>query len=170
MKRRLAINVPASILQRPDFVSAIRRHFPKAADFPGLIAEITEDEAISNLQAAHDTAVQLRLYNVFVSIDDFGSQFSTLDRLTELPFVELKLDRRFVSGCSHDQNKLAMCGAVIELARRFKVATVAEGIETREDLRSIIDLGYDMAQGYVYAKPMPADEFRRFIRTHLTSR
>ncbi len=76
MTNRLAINVPASVLQRPDFVAHLRKHLPNDPRFPGLIVEITEDEAISDPELAREVAVQLKLYNVHVSIDDFGSGYS----------------------------------------------------------------------------------------------
>ena len=79
--------------------------------------------------------MQLKLYNVHVSIDDFGSGYSSLSRLKELPFAEIKLDRSFVMGCATDQDKRAMCEAVVDLARRFDITSVAEGVETQEDLR-----------------------------------
>ena len=101
-KKRLAINVPVSVLQSTDFIANVRRHLPAHPEFPGLIVEITEDEAISDPELAREIAIQLRLYNVHVSIDDFGVGHSSLARLGELPFAELKLDRSYVDGCSTD--------------------------------------------------------------------
>jgi EAL domain-containing protein (putative c-di-GMP-specific phosphodiesterase class I)/ActR/RegA family two-component response regulator len=159
MTNRLAINVPASVLQRPDFVAHLRKHLPNDPRFPGLIVEITEDEAISDPELAREVAVQLKLYNVHVSIDDFGSGYSSLARLKELPFAEVKLDRSFVSGCAHDKTKRAMCEAVVDLARRFGITSVAEGVETTEDLQVLVETGYDVAQGFLFARPMVSDDF-----------
>ncbi len=159
MTNRLAINVPASVLQRPDFVSNLRKHLPVHPKFPGLIVEITEDEAISDPDLAREIAVQLKLYNVHVSIDDFGSGFSSLARLNELPFAEIKLDRSFVHGCANDDKKRDMCRAVADLARRFAISSVAEGVETKDDLQVLMELGYDVAQGFLFAKPMRSDDF-----------
>jgi EAL domain-containing protein (putative c-di-GMP-specific phosphodiesterase class I)/CheY-like chemotaxis protein len=159
MTDRLAINVPASVLQRPDFVAHLRKHLPDDPRFPGLIVEITEDEAISDPELAREVAVQLKLYNVHVSIDDFGSGYSSLARLKELPFAEVKVDRSFVNGCARDATKRAMCEAVVDLARRFKITAVAEGVETNEDLQVLVDAGYDAAQGFLFARPMVSDDF-----------
>jgi EAL domain-containing protein (putative c-di-GMP-specific phosphodiesterase class I)/ActR/RegA family two-component response regulator len=159
MTNRLAINVPASVLQRPDFVSHLRKHLPHDPRFPGLIVEITEDEAINDPELAREVAVQLKLYNVHVSIDDFGSGYSSLARLKELPFAEVKLDRSFVNGCAHDRTKRAMCEAVVELAQRFHITSVAEGVETAEDLHVLTEIGYDVAQGYLFARPMVREDF-----------
>jgi EAL domain-containing protein (putative c-di-GMP-specific phosphodiesterase class I) len=165
MTNRLAVNVPASVLQRPDFVAHLRRHLPNHPRFPGLIVEITEDEAISDPELAREVAVQLKLYNVHVSIDDFGSGYSSLARLKELPFAEVKLDRSFVSGCSQDRTKRAMCEAVVDLARRFHITSVAEGVETTDDLQVLVDVGYDVAQGFLFARPMVSDDFIKLIET-----
>lgn len=161
----LAINVPASVLQRPDFVSNLRNHLPKHPKFPGLIVEITEDEAISDPDLAREIAIQLRLYGVHVSIDDFGSGHSSLSRLQELPFKEIKLDRSFVHGCAGDERKRRMCEAVIQLARRFDIVSVAEGIETAADLGVLMDLGYRVGQGYLFAKPMNSTDFLDLVIT-----
>lgn len=170
MTNRLAINVPASVLQRPDFVSHLRRHLPNDPRFPGLIVEITEDEAISDPELAREVAVQLKLYNVHVSIDDFGSGYSSLSRLKELPFAEVKLDRSFVNGCAHDPTKRAMCEAVVDLARRFDITAVAEGVETSEDLQVLVDVGYDVAQGFLFARPMVSDDFIDLITSRAINR
>ena len=161
--KRLAINVPASILQSADFVSKVRRHLPTHAQFPGLIVEVTEDEAISDPELAREIAIQLQLYNIHVSIDDFGAGHSLFARLNELPFAELKLDRSFVDGCSADERKRSMCRTVVDLAHRSRLMAVAEGVESDEDLQTLIGMGYDMAQGYFFAKPMKSEEFVQFF-------
>jgi EAL domain-containing protein (putative c-di-GMP-specific phosphodiesterase class I) len=170
MTSRLAINVPASVLQRPDFVAHLRRHLPDDPRFPGLIVEITEDEAISDPELAREVAVQLKLYNVHVSIDDFGSGYSSLARLKELPFAEVKLDRSFVTGCAHDKTKRAMCEAVVDLARRFNITSVAEGVETQEDLHVLEEVGYDVAQGFLFAGPMVSSEFIDLITSRAVNK
>ena len=156
---RLAINVPASILQQPEFVSNLRSHLPKNQNFPGLIVEITEDEAISDPELAREIAIQLKLYGVHVSIDDFGSGYSSIGRLKELPFSEIKLDRSFVLGCAIDREKRQMCESVVGLARRFDIVSVAEGIENDADLKVLVDMGYQVGQGFLFARPMPSAAF-----------
>ncbi|MBL8833037.1 MAG: EAL domain-containing response regulator [Rhodospirillales bacterium] len=156
---RLSVNVPASILQTPDFVANFRRHLPSGIAFPGLIVEITETETLHDPDLARETAVQLRLYDLHVSVDDFGTGYSTLSRLDELPFAELKLDRGYVNGCASDSGKRETCRSVVELAHRFGISTVAEGVETAEDLAVLDELGCDIAQGYYFAKPSEIDAF-----------
>ncbi len=159
MTNRLAINVPASVLQRPGFVANLREHLPQHPKFPGLIVEITEDEAISDPELAREIAVQLKLYDVYVSIDDFGAGYSSLERLNELPFAEIKLDRSYVQGCANDQRRREMCQMVKDLASRFGIVAVAEGVEEKDDLRVLMEIGYDVAQGFLFAKPMESSSF-----------
>jgi EAL domain-containing protein (putative c-di-GMP-specific phosphodiesterase class I) len=170
MVSRLAINVPASVLQRPEFVSKLRRDAPKDPRFPGLIVEITEDEAIRDPELAREIAVQLKLYNVHVSIDDFGSGYSSLSRMSELPFAEIKVDRSFVNGCSQNAAKLAMVKAVADLAKQFNISSVAEGIEFPEDLKVVTDLGYQLGQGFIFARPMPRTDFYKLIASRAVRR
>jgi EAL domain-containing protein (putative c-di-GMP-specific phosphodiesterase class I) len=107
---------------------------------------------------------------VHVSIDDFGSGYSSLARLKELPFAEVKLDRSFVIGCAHDKTKRAMCEAVVDLAHRFNIISVAEGVENAEDLQVLVEIGYDVAQGYLFARPMVSGDFINLLTSRAVYR
>ena len=165
MNKKLAVNIPASVLQDASFVRSLWHHLPKTKNFPGLIAEITEDEAIHDPDLAPEVAVQLQLYGVEVAIDDFGAGFSGIARLKQLPFTELKLDRKFVNGCANNDDNRAMCKAVHELAKRFKVTAVAEGVDNTDDLRVLKEIGFPVAQGFLFSKPMPVDRFVTLIQS-----
>jgi EAL domain-containing protein (putative c-di-GMP-specific phosphodiesterase class I)/FixJ family two-component response regulator len=160
---KLSVNVPVSVALVPDFISFVRSALPVDSRFPGLIIEITEDEIIQDRAWVHEVATQLKLYNISISIDDFGSAYSSLSRLHDLPFSELKLDRSFVSGCSANPLKLGLCRTVVDLARHVGASVCAEGVEEPEDLQSLIELGCDIAQGFLFARPMPADEFAAIL-------
>jgi EAL domain-containing protein (putative c-di-GMP-specific phosphodiesterase class I) len=162
---KLSINVPASILCAPGFVDFIRNALPAHPKFPGLIVEVTEDEAIRDMAWIYEIATQLRLYNIWISIDDFGSAYASLSRIKDLPFREIKLDKGFVANCATDSLKRGLCQTVSELAHCFGASVCAEGVETLEDLRCLVDLGFDTAQGIVFARPMPAKLFVEFIAT-----
>jgi hypothetical protein len=94
-----------SVLNAPSFIAFVRALLPTDPRFPGLIIEVTEDEIIRDPQWAREIATQLRLYNVGISIDDFGSAYASLSRLNDLPFNEVKIDRSFVSGCHANKLK-----------------------------------------------------------------
>jgi EAL domain-containing protein (putative c-di-GMP-specific phosphodiesterase class I) len=108
---------------------------------------------------------QLKLHNTTISIDDFGSAHSSLARVKDLPFSEIKLDRSFVTGCASDPLKRGLCQTVVDLAHRFQASTCAEGIETIEDLRCLVSIGFDSGQGYLFAKPMPMDDFLNSLQS-----
>lgn len=156
---KMAVNMPASVVLKPDFVMKLRTFLPKEKSFPGLIIEVTEDEVLREAKEIFEVGLQLQLLGVDLSIDDFGTANASLARLRDLPCAELKLDRSFVSGCSSDERKRAICQTVIGLAKRFNASVCAEGVETREDLVALIAMGFDTAQGYLFAKPLPLAEF-----------
>jgi EAL domain-containing protein (putative c-di-GMP-specific phosphodiesterase class I)/ActR/RegA family two-component response regulator len=159
MLLKLSINLPVSVINAPDFMSTLREQLPTDPRFPGLVIEVTEDETISDPDWIFQVSTQLKLYDVRISIDDFGTAHSSLSRLLELPSVELKLDRSFVSNCASDRLKNALCQTVVDLAHRVGSQVCAEGVETAEDLEAIIQMGCDTAQGYIFAKPMPRETF-----------
>ena len=160
---KFAINVPASVLGASGFVDEVRRAIPYNESFPGLIIEITEDEIIADPKGIGEVMTQLRLYNTTISIDDFGSAHSSLSRVKDLPFGEIKLDRSFVTGCAFDPLKRGLCQTVADMAHRFEASTCAEGIETIDDLRCIVGLGFDIGQGFLFAKPMPRNDFLKSL-------
>jgi EAL domain-containing protein (putative c-di-GMP-specific phosphodiesterase class I) len=155
---KLAVNMPASVILASDFVNLVRQHLPAAADFPGLIIEVTEDEVIREPELIREIATQLKLYKVWISIDDFGSGYASLSRLKDLPFVEVKIDRSFVDSCASNQLKHGLCQTIVDLAHRFGASVCAEGVESAQDLRSLVNMGCNAAQGFLFAKPMPADQ------------
>jgi EAL domain-containing protein (putative c-di-GMP-specific phosphodiesterase class I) len=88
--------------------------------------------------------------------------------LLELPCVELKLDRSFVANCSIDPQKQTLCRTVIDLAHQFNASVCAEGVETANDLRALMAMGCDMAQGFLFAKPMTLDAFAKTLTAQPT--
>ena len=159
MPLKLSINLPVSVINAPDFMSGLREQLPTDTQFPGLIIEVTEDEVIRDLQWIREVSTQLKLYDVGISIDDFGTAHSSLSRLLELPCVELKLDRSFVANCAFEPLKYAVCQTVVDLAHRVGSRVCAEGVEKVEDLMAVIRMGCDTAQGYIFAKAMPPGSF-----------
>jgi EAL domain-containing protein (putative c-di-GMP-specific phosphodiesterase class I)/CheY-like chemotaxis protein len=161
---KLAINVPLSTLQSPSFVELIRSALPKKPNFPGLIVEVTEGEALLDPSGLREIAMQLKLYGVGISIDDFGTAHSSLARLRDLPCCELKLDRSYVAGCATDGAKQSVCAATIELAHGFGLTVCGGGVEDIEDLGTLIDLGCHTAQGFLFAKPMDSVRFVKMLQ------
>jgi EAL domain-containing protein (putative c-di-GMP-specific phosphodiesterase class I)/ActR/RegA family two-component response regulator len=163
---KLSVNIPASILNAPGFVGLVRNMLPSVPEFPGLLIELTEDEIIRDPQWVFEIATQLKLCRTWLSIDDFGTAYASLSRIKDLPFVELKLDRSFVSECASNKLKNALCQTVLDLAHRVGASLCAEGVETEDDLRCLMDLGFDTAQGFLFAKPMPTKDFIEFVQAN----
>lgn len=122
--------------------------------------EITETAAMNDALQALDTLTRLRLKGFKLSIDDFGTGFSSLTRLQRLPVTEIKVDQSFVKECLVSRDAFAIVKTVIDLARNMGLTSVAEGIETDEHYRTVAELGCDLGQGYGIGKPMMADSLK----------
>ena len=95
-----------------------------------------------------------------MSIDNLGAEWPSLMELNDFPFVEIKVDREFVAGCADNRLKQSVCRRILELADGFGARTVAEGVETRADFQMARELGFDLTQGFFFAKPMEAEQIR----------
>jgi EAL domain-containing protein (putative c-di-GMP-specific phosphodiesterase class I) len=149
------VNVPVSALIKLPITTIVREQRPKAANWPGLVLEVTEDEIIHDLKTANEIAGQLGAAHCSLALDDFGAGYSSLARLQQLPFCELKIDRAYVTNCSIDKVNAGLCEVFCELGRRFDLKIVAEGIETTREWHKLQALGCHVGQGYLFAKPMP---------------
>jgi EAL domain-containing protein (putative c-di-GMP-specific phosphodiesterase class I)/CheY-like chemotaxis protein len=161
----LSINLPASFLREPQAVRDLCRRVPTHPAFGGLIVEIDCEEAIQDLDLLVEVAREVRFHNIGLSIDSLGANWPALMGLDKIPFVELKADRQFATGCGSDRLKRTVCRHIVELARDYGVPTVAEGVEGRDDLVAANELGFDLVQGYLFGKPMPLKKFVRSILT-----
>ncbi len=155
MPIKLAVNVPVSALVELPIPRMLREARPRAANWPGLTLEVTEDQIIDDLDLAKDVADALRELKCDLSVDDFGAGYSSLVRLKQLPFSELKIDRSYVANCNVDHFNAGLCETIVELGRRFGLRTVAEGIETTHESHKLQSIGCQVGQGYLFAKPMP---------------
>ena len=131
--------------------------------------EVTEDEIIHDLKIANDVADALRRFNCSLALDDFGAGYSSLARLRQLPFSELKIDRSYVSNCHLDRVNAGLCETIVELAKRFGLKSVAEGIETTHESHKLQGIGY-LGQGYLFAKPMSKAQLIGTMRRRLVNR
>ena len=156
---QLAVNVPASAFVELPIARIVREEGPTSDAWPGLILEVTEDQIVNDLTMAQEVANELRGQRCSLAIDDFGAGYSSLARLRELPFSELKIDRAYVTDCHRDKVKEGLLESIIELARRFGLKTVGEGIETAYESHKLQGLGVGIGQGYLFAKPMSKEDF-----------
>lgn len=164
----LSINLPVSFLGDPDGVRDLCRAMPGHPAFAGLLIEIDCQEAVDNLDLVIDVAREIRLHNIAISIDNVGAEWPSLMEARHFPFVELKIDHQFVTGCADDRLKRTVCRHIVELARENGARAVAQGVETRADFLAAHGLGFDLMQGYMFSKPMGVKKFAR-SRPVLTS-
>jgi EAL domain-containing protein (putative c-di-GMP-specific phosphodiesterase class I)/CheY-like chemotaxis protein len=157
----ISINLPVSFLGNRHAVRDLCRRMPAHPAFGGLLIEINGAEAMHHLDLVVEFTKEARLHNIGVSIDDLGVNWPALMALDTLPFVELKVDRQFVTGCANDRLKQTVCRRIIELARQFGARVVAEGVETRADLVAANEMGFDMVQGHLFGKPTDLKKFAR---------
>jgi EAL domain-containing protein (putative c-di-GMP-specific phosphodiesterase class I) len=153
------VNVAAEALEGDELVGLVADRLRAAALPPGrLVLEVTEG-AIADGGRALETLEALRGLGLRVAVDDFGAGHSSLGRLRELPLDLLKVDRAFLA--APDARGEAILRAVVALAEGLGVPTVAEGVETAEQLAEAADLGCALAQGFHIGRPVPADELAR---------
>jgi len=161
---RFSINVPMVALAKLPLASIIAQHRPKAANWPGLVLEIGEDEIVRDLVLAQKVERELRPHGISFAIDDFGRAYSAIAQLKDMPFAELKIDRSFVANCDSDRMNAGLCETIIALAHRLGSKAVAEGVETALELKALHRMGCDLGQGYLFARPMPRDHFLTLLR------
>ena len=154
---KLAINVTVDDLFNLPIHALVRDLRPGDARWPGLILELTEDQAMRDIALTQEIATQLRIYDVALALDDFGSGYSHLARLKQLPFAEVKLGPTLVANCGEERHNASLCETAIDLAHHFGATVVAEGVEKRSELQALTAMGCDMGQGFLFAPPMPQD-------------
>jgi diguanylate cyclase (GGDEF)-like protein len=159
---RIAVNVSPLQLRNPNFVAEIQQAISVAADAAaGLQLEITESVIMQDVNHSIDSLLAIRALGVTIAIDDFGTGFSSLNYLAKLPVDTLKIDRSFVVEMVSATGGLTLVSVIINLAQALKLNTVAEGVETEEQLRQLRLLGCDEMQGFLYGKPVPVESFEQ---------
>jgi EAL domain-containing protein (putative c-di-GMP-specific phosphodiesterase class I) len=123
-----------------------------------LVIEVTETVAMTDLGHCLETLARLRMKGFGLSIDDYGTGFSSMQQLTRVPFSELKIDQTFVTGSAKEDILQALLGTSVTMAKKLNLKSVAEGVETESDWQSVARLGCDVAQGYFIGRPMPRDD------------
>lgn len=160
----VAVNIPPHLLARHDFYEQVKDalacHSVAASALTLEIVE-TAGSALDNQQL--EGLLHLRILGCQLSIDDFGTGGSNVQRLLELPFSELKLPSEFVRGMAHDGRKAAVVAGALIMARRMNLNVVVEGVETVDDLLALKNLGHPVMQGYFIARPMPGGELQEWI-------
>ena len=169
-KARLGISVPVSVnlsradLYDPELVDTMEKITRESGiSRDDLYLEVTESAYVSDSSQMVDRVKALREHGFFIEMDDFGSGYSSLNMISELPIDALKLDMKFIRTAFEKKNDTRMISIVIDIADYLKVPVIAEGVETEEQYLELKRLGCAIIQGYYFSKPVPADEFERFL-------
>jgi diguanylate cyclase (GGDEF)-like protein len=161
---RVAVNVSPSQLRRRDFVEQVLRAVaPTSGLKPKVDIEITESMLMQDLELSISKLKRLRAAGIGVAIDDFGTGYSSLKLLARLPVDTLKIDRSFVLDITDTVSAKTLVSTVVSLAHAFGMHTVAEGVESEAQLQMLRQVGCDQAQGYLLARPTPANELAAVI-------
>jgi len=160
----MAVNVSTRQLQS----EGLHREVAEAIDQAGLTADLLTLEITEGAIAISDAEVDatlrsLRGLGVRLSIDDFGAGYSSLGRLRHLPVDELKIDRSFIGEVGEGNGEAPLVDAILAMAWRLGLSVVAEGIETEEQAGYLARRACDRAQGFLYARPLPVDEFELLL-------
>jgi EAL domain-containing protein (putative c-di-GMP-specific phosphodiesterase class I)/FixJ family two-component response regulator len=161
----VSVNLSADNLADRAFIDRLTAQVSASRVAPGwLVWEVTETSVMRQLSQALTNMGRLRLMGYGLAMDDFGIGYSSMQQFARCPFTELKIDRAFVNGAAQWPNRHKVLKSALDLGQSLGVATVAEGVETEEDWKLLRDLGCDMAQGYLLAKPMPAEALVGWMR------
>jgi diguanylate cyclase (GGDEF)-like protein len=165
LRIRMSVNISARDLQLGE---ALVQHVAQAlaaAELPAgmLCLEITESGLMEDPGSAQSTLRKLRELGIATSIDDYGTGYSSLAYIKQLAVNELKIDRAFVAGMEADRRNAAIVRSTIELGHNLGLTVVAEGVETDHELAELRRFGCDAAQGFYFARPMPAASFERWL-------
>ena len=128
--------------------------------------ELTESASFDDFDKFIDTVNELKKQGFSIAMDDFGSGYSSLNMLRQIPCDILKLDRGFINDTTTDERGKIVVQHVLSMAKNLSLKTVSEGIETVEQAQFLTDSGCDIAQGFLYARPMPLDEFEKIAFTN----
>ena len=161
---RIAVNVSARQLQDMNIVHQFASILDGSGLKPSLLdIELTESSFIEDEESAHQLMKEFRQLGAGIHLDDFGTGYSSLSQLSRLPLDSIKLDRTFITGIDRNPRSQALVRSVVSLAKALGFSVVAEGVETHEEAEFLKQIHVDHAQGYYFARPMPAQAFEAWL-------
>ncbi len=162
----IAINLSPVLLERGELVQEIselqQRHGLRADQ---IVLEVTESSLLRDLAIALGVLTRLRLRGFRLSLDDYGTGFSSMQQLARIPFTELKIDRTFVHGAHERDSLQVILRSALQMASQLGIETVAEGVESLQDWQLLRQYGCKLAQGWLLAKAMPGGELEGWLPT-----
>lgn len=160
----LSVNISSIQYKRPDFVTKVMSTVNKYGLDPSkLELEITESVLIDDMKTVFEKMEELRDFGIRISIDDFGTGYSSLQYLKALPADTLKLDKTFIDSAENDSSTKIIIETMIGMSKKLGFETVAEGVETKEQLEILENMGCDIIQGYYLGKPVSDEEIENLL-------
>ena len=158
---QISIHLPLLALEDMHFIDSMMRHLPDKVRQSGFLVAVDCVDLVNELELVRRVAAQLASRNIGLSINGIDAQGASLAGRRELPVVEMKVDRKYIRGCADDRVKQAQCAEIVAIARDTGARSVAEGVESQSDFLIVRDLGFDLLQGHMFAKPMAPRKFER---------
>lgn len=166
---RVSVNLSAKNIESKNFLEKLINVVEKLGLNPKDVEfEVTESVIVGNIASAKAVLNSLKDDGFLISIDDFGTGYSSLAYLMQFPISTLKIDKSFIRNLSVEPKALSIAKAIVSMAHSIGIKTVAEGVETREQLELLRDMGCDQIQGYIFSRPLPENEMANLITTGAT--
>ncbi|MBR5800088.1 MAG: bifunctional diguanylate cyclase/phosphodiesterase [Lachnospiraceae bacterium] len=160
----LSMNISAIQCRRDDFVDSLLNIIKKYEVDPAEIElEITESVLIENFKEITEKMAVLREYGIRISLDDFGTGYSSLSYLVDLPIDTLKIDKSFISTMLSDRNAKIIMDSIVYMVKKLGHETIAEGVETKEQLEYLKEIGCDCIQGFLLGKPLSVEDTKKLL-------
>ena len=160
----IAVNISAKQFHQADFVEQLEDILHRTgADTQKLKLELTESVLFDQTEGTISKMDVIKTRGIDFSLDDFGTGFSSLSYLKMLPISQLKIDRSFVNNVLTDPNDAIIIRTIIALCQSLSLSVIAEGVETKEQLEFLTHHGCSAAQGYLFSRPVPLEEFERLL-------
>jgi EAL domain-containing protein (putative c-di-GMP-specific phosphodiesterase class I) len=161
----LAVNLSPAQFKGGHLLETVRKALAASGLAPSrLVFEITESVLMQNTNDRLALLHQFRSLGIRIALDDFGTGYSSLSYLRSFPFDKIKIDRSFIRDVDTNKDSTVIVGAIISLARSLGITTIAEGVETEQQLAIVSDQGCTNVQGYLFSRPVPADQVAALIR------
>ena len=168
LRMRVAVNISGYQMREDDLVDRIEAALARNHLQPGrFTCEITESVAMEDTRVTKQTFERMRKAGLHVSIDDFGTGFSSLAALRKLPAAEMKIDRAFVCDLEESEDARVIVQSILHMAQALKLRVVAEGVETAGQCDLLVNMGCNELQGYLFSKPVPGDDIERLAKVGL---
>ncbi len=164
---RMSINISVRQMVEPGFLDTLKQHLIRFGVKPQLLTlEVTESLLIDDIGYMVSLLNKIRGLGIQIALDDFGTGYSSLSRLSNLPIQELKIDKSFVDDMLRSDTSRVMVCNIIEIGKNLGIRSLAEGVETREQLDLLRSFGCELFQGYYYAKPLQQSELGAWLAEH----